>query len=95
MDVLNRIFEIATEDGMLTPLKGCQARLRLSLYADDVVIFTNPKREDISCIMQAFGDAIGLRINMTKSIVAPIRCMGLDMDDVLTDFSGARVSFLV
>lgn len=51
-----------------------QARLRLSIYADDAVIFTNPIKEDISCIMrimvEAFGDATGLRINMTKITVA-------------------------
>jgi hypothetical protein len=52
MDTLNRIFDIATEEGSLSPLKGRQARLRLSLYADDAVIFTNPKREDINGIMQ-------------------------------------------
>jgi hypothetical protein len=71
MDVLNQIFDIATEDAFLSPLKGRQARLRLSLYADDAVIFTNPKREDVNCIMQimeTFGDATCL------STVAPIRC---------------------
>lgn len=96
MDVLNRLFEIATEEGMLSPLKGRQARLRLSLYIDDTVSFSNPTREDISAIMQimhAFGDATGLRINMSKSTVATIRCAGIDMDDVLTDFSGTRVNF--
>jgi hypothetical protein len=92
IDVLNRLLDIATEDGFLSPLKGRQARLRLSLYADDAVIFTNPKREDITCIMQimeAFGEATGLRINMEKSTVAPIRCGSVDLDDVLTDFTGA------
>lgn len=96
MDVLNRIFDIATEEGRQTPLRGRQAKMRLSLYADDAVIFTNPKREDISCIMEimeAFGDATGLRINMTKSTVATIRCAGLDMEEVLREFSGARVNF--
>jgi mannosylglycoprotein endo-beta-mannosidase len=44
MDVLNWIFDIATEDGFLSPLKGHQAKLRLSLYADDAMIFTNPKK---------------------------------------------------
>jgi hypothetical protein len=98
MDTLNRIFDIATEEGSLSPLKGRQARLRLSLYADDAVIFTNPKREDINGIMQimeAFGDATGLRINMEKSTVAPIRCDSVDLDDALRDFAGARVHFLV
>jgi hypothetical protein len=96
MDVLSRIFDIATEDGHLTPLKGRQARLRLSLYADDVMIFMNPIKEDISCIMQlmrAFGDATGLNINMKKSSIATIRCAGIDMDEVLSDFTGQRASF--
>lgn len=96
MDVLNRVFEIATEDGFLTPLRGRQAKQRLSLYADDAVIFTNPRQEDVRCIMQimdAFGDATGLRINVSKSTVAQIRCAGIDMDQVLSDFAGERVNF--
>lgn len=96
MDVLRRIFDTATKEGHLTPLKGQQARLRLSLYADDVMIFTSPIKIDINCIMQimkAFGDATGLRINMAKSSVATIRCTCIDMDEVLSDFTGRRVSF--
>lgn len=98
MDVLNRVFEMATEDGFLTPLKGRLSRLRLSLYTDDAVIFTNPRKEDVSCIMQimhAFGDATGLRINMAKSTCSMIRCQGIDMDEVLADFAGARTGFLI
>jgi hypothetical protein len=33
------------------------------MYADDAVIFTNPRKEDITCIMDimwAFGEATGL-----------------------------------
>ena len=96
MDVLSRIFDIATEEGHLTPLKGRQARLRLSLYADDVMIFTNPVKEDIACIMRtmkAFGEATGLNINMAKSSVATVRCADLDMDEILGDLVGNRVSF--
>ena len=43
--------------------------------------------------MKAFGDATGLRINMAKSSVATIRCAGIDMEEVLYDFTGRRVSF--
>ena len=96
MDALSRIFDIATEEGHLSPLKGRQARLRLSLYADDVMIFTNPVKEDIACIMRtmkAFGEATGLNINMAKSSVATIRCADLNMDKILCDFTGSRVSF--
>jgi hypothetical protein len=96
MDVLSRIFDIATEDGHLTPLKGQRPRMRLSLYADDVMIFSNPIKEDITCIMhimRAFGEATGLNINMAKSFVETIRCAEVDMNEVLQDFAGIRATF--
>lgn len=96
IDVLNAIFDLATEHGFLSKLKGRQARLRISMYADDAVIFSNPKQEDITCIMdimKAFGEATGLQINMQKSSVALIRCTNIDMDDVLQDFLGQRTNF--
>lgn len=83
-------------DGHLTKLRGRQAGLRISIYADDVVIFSNPNKQDISCIMEilkAFGEATGLQINMEKSSVALIRCSGLDMTKVLRDFPGRHVGF--
>lgn len=46
-------------------------------------------------MMEAFGDATGLRINRAKSTVAPIRCESVDLDEVLGDFGGTRVTFLV
>lgn len=96
IDVLNNIFEMATEHGLLSKLKGRHASLRISMYANDAIIFTNPKKEDISCIMDimtAFGEATGLKINMQKSTVAGIRCASVDMDEVLQGFPGPRVSF--
>jgi hypothetical protein len=60
------------------------------------MIFTNPVKEDVNCIMQimkAFGEATGLNINMAKSLVATVRCSGINMDEVLGDFTGRRVSF--
>lgn len=96
IDVLNNIFHWAIEQGLLSKLNGRNASLRISMYADDAVIFTNPKQEDISCIMdilQAFGDATGLRINMQKSTVALIRCADIDIESVLQDFPGPRVNF--
>jgi hypothetical protein len=66
------------------------------MYADDAVIFTNPRKQDIIGIMEiirAFGEATGLQINMQKSTIAPIRCAGIDMEDVLQDFPGPRVNF--
>lgn len=96
IDVLNNIFDMATQLGHLSKLKGRQANLRISMYADDAVIFTNPRREDIACIMdimKAFGETTGLKINIQKSTIASIRCTGIDMDEVLQDFPGPRVNF--
>jgi hypothetical protein len=60
IDVFNNIFAVATQNGFLSKLKGRNASLRISMYVDDVVIFTNPRKEDIKCIMEimnAFGAA--------------------------------------
>jgi len=43
--------------------------------------------------LNAFGAATGLQINREKSTVAPIRCMGLDMEQILQDFPRPRVAF--
>jgi hypothetical protein len=49
----------------------------VSFYADDMVLFLHPTYEDISLIMDIlhiFGEASGLRNNLQKSCVFPIRC---------------------
>jgi hypothetical protein len=63
------------QEGLLSPLRDRTTRLRLSLYADDAVVFLNPIKEDFDTfmtIMERFGDTTSLRINTSKSIVAPI-----------------------
>ena len=58
IDSLQRILELATEGGHLSPLRGRHAKLRVSLYADDAAIFINPVRDDvemIASILSAFG----------------------------------------
>ena len=50
---------------------------RVSLYADDVALFIRPSPEDLSTtkeILQLSGEASGLRTNMQKSSIVPIRC---------------------
>jgi hypothetical protein len=43
--------------------------------------------------MQRFGDATGLRINVGKSTIAPIRCSQVNLDEVLQNFRGTQVSY--
>ena len=96
IDTLQRLFELATQEGDLSELRGRHASLRLSLYADDAALFLNPYKEDVELtlqILQHFGEATGLKVNVAKSSVAVIRCADLNLDDVLSCFSGPKVAF--
>ena len=77
IDPLHHIFRRATEMGTLQPLQGTPVRFRVSLYADDAAVFLGPAKEDlmaISKILEVFGDTTGLRTNLTKTEIFPIRC---------------------
>jgi hypothetical protein len=66
-----------SQEGLLSPLRDRVAWLRLSLYADDTVLFINPNKADMDMtmeIMQGFGRATGLHTNITKCSAVPIRC---------------------
>jgi len=77
MDVLNSLVQFATSEGLLQPLAVQQARHRVSVYADDVVIFLRPCNLDLNVIrhlLDMFGHVSGLRTNLSKSSVSPIHC---------------------
>uniref|UniRef100_A0A452ZUR8 Reverse transcriptase domain-containing protein n=1 Tax=Aegilops tauschii subsp. strangulata TaxID=200361 RepID=A0A452ZUR8_AEGTS len=44
-------------------------------------------------LLDNFGKATGLRINLEKSSVAPISCGDIDLQDVLHGFGGPVVGF--
>ena len=71
IDALQRILDIATEDGILSPLRGRYAKLRLSLYADDAIIFLNLVQGEVAAlfnILEQFGNASGLKLNLAKML---------------------------
>jgi len=77
MDVLCHIINKDAEQNMLQPLARRALRHRISLYADDVVLFLRPSASDIEItldILQLFGTASGLTTNLQKSSVLPIQC---------------------
>ncbi|KAM0913456.1 hypothetical protein ACQ4PT_012157 [Festuca glaucescens] len=77
MDVLHLMFERAADVGLLTELSPSGFRHRTSMYADDVVTFIRPTRLDLqTCaqIVEDFGVASGLRTNLAKCSLHPIRC---------------------
>jgi hypothetical protein len=67
----------AASEGLLLPLSRRPLQHRISIYADDVVLFLRPAVEEINVtmdILNLFGEATGLRTNLQKSNVLPIRC---------------------
>ena len=66
------------------------------MYADDAAIFISPTKDDVEAIkiiLQAFGTFSGLHINLEKSSMHPIRCENIDLDQVLSPFTGSRGDF--
>jgi len=81
MDVLGQLIAQAAREGLLQPLLARNMQYRISLYADDVVLFLCRLASDISMtmdILKIFGEASGLNTNLQKSSVPPIRCGDLD-----------------
>lgn len=78
MEALTSLIQRADDLGLLTPLATRPVGHRLSIYADDVVLFASPtaaELEFIKALLRVFGEASGLRVNMSKSAVIPIRCV--------------------
>lgn len=60
--------------------------MRLSLYADDAVIFLNPIQSEVRAlfrIMENFGTSTGLKLSLTKCTFAPIKFSRLNLDQIL------------
>lgn len=76
MEVLNHLFGWLDDQGFLTPL-GITLPYRLSLYADDVILFVAPRAGDlqaIKAVVQIFGLASGLFSNLDNSVATPFGC---------------------
>jgi hypothetical protein len=77
MDVLGSLFRHAESRGLLHSLGATNVRSRLSMYADDVVLFVKPLDDDLVCtklILDCFGETSGMFANMNKSCAIPICC---------------------
>ena len=88
-----KILDLATEEDHLVKFKGKQVVMRTSIYADDTAIFVKPYKKDVTAladILTKFGEVSGLKTNVQKSSVIPIRCQGVDLDEVLCDFLARR-----
>jgi hypothetical protein len=82
MDVLNYLIQKASNLGLLQPLLRRGSGQRVSLYADDVVLFLKPKEEEFAVIKEIiwiFGMASGLITNLNKCSLTPIQCEEQDI----------------
>jgi oligoribonuclease (3'-5' exoribonuclease) len=71
--------------GLLQPILRRGNDQRLSLYADDVVMFVHTHRNElllIKEILRFFGATSGLVTNIRKSSVTPNRCQEQDLEVV-------------
>ena len=62
MDVLTKIFSKGAAEGVLSSFRGITAMQRVSIYADDVVLFIRPTASDLRFVKEAlhiFGNASG------------------------------------
>ncbi|WVZ79026.1 hypothetical protein U9M48_026654 [Paspalum notatum var. saurae] len=76
VDALNRLFDKAVRRGVLSGTAIPNVKFFCSLYADDIVLFFKATIEEavvVKWILQAFGDASGLQINLAKCSITPIR----------------------
>ena len=75
MDVLNMLFQKATEVGVFSPYGNRAIKFHCSIYTDDVILFKHPSEQQaraIKEILELFGEAAILRTNLAKCSITPI-----------------------
>lgn len=85
MEVLQRLFTAAARANILAPPPIQAIHHQCSLYADDVMLFITPSRQDLVTVREVlkfFGDASGLRTNMAKCTAVPIVCSKAEIDRI-------------
>jgi hypothetical protein len=88
IDPLQRILQIATYKGLLSKLNGRMARFRVSMYADDAVIFLKPTSMDVDNlkrILLNFGEVSGLQTNLQKTTITPISGNNINLEAILSN----------
>jgi hypothetical protein len=89
IDPLQRIIEVAAQTGILKPALPKATSLRCSLYDDDAAIFVDPSALELDRlhkILNFFGECSGLKINISKMEIFPIRIETSVVDHLLQNF---------
>jgi hypothetical protein len=96
MDALAGMFRLAEQLGVLESLRLAGIKHRISLYADDLVVFARPEPRDLQAvhaILRCFGGASALHVNLSKSASAPIRCSSALVDSIAPDIACPLMQF--
>jgi hypothetical protein len=70
MEVLTALIKKVVDANLLRCMEGITAIQRLSIYADDVVLFFRPELQELQAIKEIitmFGGATGLKVNYNKT----------------------------
>jgi len=97
IDPLQRIIEVDTQRGILNPVLPKAANLRCSLYADDTSIFADPSSRELEHlykILTFFGECSGLKINISKTELFPIRTDNATVEQLIQNFPWKICNFL-
>jgi hypothetical protein len=88
IDPLQRIIEVAAQTRILKPALPKAASLHCSMYYD-VAIFVDPSALELDRlhkILNFFGECSGLKINISKMEIFPIRIETSVVDHLLQNF---------
>jgi hypothetical protein len=92
MEVLNALLRLAETRGFLHSLHT-RIKERAFMYADDVVLFSAPRQQDlifIRGILEIFSRASGLKTNPSKCRMSPIQC-DLELTTLLLRFFPGKI----
>lgn len=82
MEAFNRTFQWLQGEDLLLQLGQGSPIQRVSLYANDMVVFLAPSENDLHNVklaLQVLGEASGLFANLDKSVAIPICCSDDDV----------------
>jgi hypothetical protein len=86
-EVITKLFCRAADQGYLMPIGNCMSVQRISVYADNVVLFFKLEVTDLVAVrelLRIFGQASGLQVNYNKTAATMIRGDVLDRHRVMT-----------
>lgn len=96
IDPLQKLLSAAQQTCILQLLHRRRTRFNIALYADDVVVFTRPDKQELQAvhaILQNFRRGTTMITNLEKSKVYVIRCDDHNLQDILSLFPAQQKSF--